>query len=213
MKRSNLFIAFEGIDGSGKSTQLRLLADRLRREGHRVYCTSEPTDSPIGSVIRNVFKHRIEADHRTIAALFAADRIDHLVNRTDGILAKLDEGFTVLCDRYYFSSYAYQGIHMPVDWVIEINAPAVNMLRPDLHIYIDLEPAESMRRVHNGRSSTELYETTENLRAVRQQYLDCLNRFRPNESWCLLSGADSPEEVAKAVWVMVAPLLVEREGS
>ncbi|MCC6753897.1 MAG: dTMP kinase [Saprospiraceae bacterium] len=213
MKRRNLFIAFEGIDGSGKSTQLRLLADRLRREGHRVYCTSEPTDSPIGSLIRNVFKHRIEADHRTIAALFAADRIDHLVNRSDGILRKLEEGYTVLCDRYYFSSYAYQGIHMPVDWVIEINAPAVNMLRPDLHIYIDLEPAESMRRVQNGRSSTELYETTENLRAVRQQYLDCFNRFRSGENWCLLSGEDTPEEVAKAVWVMVAPLLVKREGA
>ena len=91
--RKNLFIALEGIDGSGKSTQVKLLSDHLKSAGHKVYATFEPTDSPIGSVIRNIFKHIIEADHRTIAALFAADRLDHLLNKTNGILKKLEEHF------------------------------------------------------------------------------------------------------------------------
>jgi len=87
--KTNLFIAFEGIDGCGKSTQVKLLTESLKNAGHRVYSTYEPTDSPIGSVIRNIFKHRIEADHRTIAGLFVADRLDHLLNKTNGILKKI----------------------------------------------------------------------------------------------------------------------------
>src|SRR5262245_51231307 len=104
MKKS-LFIAFEGIDGSGKSTQVKLLSEKLKNEGHKVYSTYEPTDSPIGSVIRNIFKHRIEADEKTIAGLFVADRLDHLLNKTNGVLKKIEEGYTVITDRYYFSSY------------------------------------------------------------------------------------------------------------
>ena len=133
--KKNLFIAFEGIDGSGKSTQVKLLTDSLKKAGHKVYSTFEPTDSPIGSVIRNIFKHRIEADHRVIAGLFVADRLDHLLNKTDGILKKLEEGYTVITDRYYFSSYAYHGTHMSLDWVIEANSLSADLLRPDLNIH------------------------------------------------------------------------------
>src|SRR5687768_16155904 len=161
--KKNLFIAFEGLDGSGKSTQVKLLSDRLKKEGLKVYATFEPTDSPIGSVIKNIFKHRIEADHRTIAALFVADRLDHLLNKTNGILKKLEEGYTVISDRYYFSSYAYHGTHMSMDWVIEANSLSADLLRPDLNIYIDISPEVSMKRLNNGRSSTELYETTEKI--------------------------------------------------
>ena len=85
----NLFIALEGIDGSGKSTQTKLLAAKLEAAGHKVHITFEPTDSPIGKIIRDIFNHRMEADHRTIAALFAADRLHHLLNKEDGILKML----------------------------------------------------------------------------------------------------------------------------
>src|SRR5688572_21811381 len=119
--KKKLFIAFEGIDGCGKSTQARLLADKLISDGQKVYLTCEPTDSPIGSIIRNVMKGKMEADHRTIAGLFVADRLDHLLNKTNGIIKMMEDGFTVITDRYYFSSYAYQGTHMPLEWVIAAN--------------------------------------------------------------------------------------------
>ena len=119
--KKNKFIAFEGIDGCGKSTQVKLLSEQLSRQGHKVYITCEPTDSAIGKIIRSIFKHEMEADHRTIAGLFVADRLHHLLNKTDGILKKLSEGYTVITDRYYFSSYAYHGAHIDMDWVIEAN--------------------------------------------------------------------------------------------
>ena len=70
----NLFIAFEGIDGSGKSVQVQLLAESMEKAGYKVYSTFEPTDSRIGSIIKDIFKHKMEADHRVIAGLFVADR-------------------------------------------------------------------------------------------------------------------------------------------
>ncbi|MFM7329381.1 MAG: dTMP kinase, partial [Bacteroidota bacterium] len=152
-----LFIAFEGIDGSGKSTQVALLAEHLESIGHRVYCTAEPTTRPIGKMIREIFAGKQEADHKVIAALFAADRLDHLLNSEDGILKKMEEGFTVLSDRYFLSSYAYHSVHMPMDWVIEANRMAKDILKPDVHIFIDAEPEVCMERIRKNRTSTELY--------------------------------------------------------
>src|SRR5665213_3456608 len=133
--KKNFFIAFEGIDGSGKSTQVKLLAERLEKAGLKVHTTFEPTESPMGKLIRDVFNHRMEADHRTIAALFVADRLNHLLNKTNGILKMLDEGYTVITDRYYLSSYAYQSPYMDLDWVIAANSLSADLLRPDLNIY------------------------------------------------------------------------------
>ncbi len=149
--RKNLFIAFEGIDGSGKSTQVKLLAEKLSAEGHRVYTTCEPTDGAIGTLLRNILKGHQEADHRTIAGLFLADRLDHLLNKTNGLVKKLEEGFTVITDRYYFSSYAYHSVHMPMDWVIAANSICAGILRPDLNIYINVSPEVSMQRINANR--------------------------------------------------------------
>jgi dTMP kinase len=206
--KKNLFIAFEGIDGSGKSTQVKLLSDNLKKSGHKVYSTCEPTDSPIGSVIRNIFKSRIEADHRVIAGLFVADRLDHLLNKTDGILKKLEEGFTVITDRYYFSSYAYQGIHMPLDWVIEANSMSADLLRPDLNIYIDISPDISMKRLNNGRSSIELYETKDNLINVRTKYFEAFEQLKIQEHVFVTDGNRSPMEIAADIWNEVTQIAV-----
>jgi len=174
MSVKNLFIAFEGIDGSGKSTQVKLLAEYLTQRGHKVYTTFEPTDSRIGVMIRDIFNHRMEGDQRVIAALFAADRLNHLLNNTDGILKKLSEGYTVITDRYYFSSYAYHSVHnIDMEWVIQANSLSADLLRPDLNIYIDISPEVSMERIKNGRKNLEMYETIENQRNVYEKYQDC----------------------------------------
>ncbi|WP_040298598.1 dTMP kinase [Arcticibacter svalbardensis] len=198
--KKNLFIAFEGIDGSGKSTQVKLLTDRLIKEGTKVYNTFEPTKSPIGSIIRDIFTHKIEADHRTIAGLFVADRLDHLLNKTDGILKKLDEGYTVITDRYYFSSYAYHSVHMDLNWVIEANALSAGLLRPDLNIYIDIDPELSMDRLNKGRSIIELYETTDNLQQVRNKYLEVIAVLKEEEKVLVIDGNASQEAVAAKIW-------------
>jgi|SRR6185312_235324 len=206
--KKNIFIAFEGIDGSGKSTQVKLLTDSLKKAGHKVYATFEPTDSPIGSVIRNIFKHRIEADHRVIAGLFVADRLDHLLNKTNGILKKLEDGYTVITDRYYFSSYAYHGTHMSLDWVIEANSLSADLLRPDLNIYIDISPDISMKRLINGRSSIELYETKENLRNVRDKYLEAIEQLKFNEHIFMTNGNRPSDEIASDILNEVSQITV-----
>src|SRR5664279_813328 len=202
----NLFIALEGIDGSGKSTQVKLLSENLTKAGHEVYSTFEPTDSPIGSIIRNIFNHTMEADHRTIAGLFVADRLDHLLNKTNGILKKIAEGYTVITDRYYFSSYAYQGIHMPLDWVIEANSLSADLLRPDLNVYIDILPEISMTRLHQGRSSIELYESIENLTNVRDKYFEIFERLKSRETIFITEGNRSPEIIAADIWTEISEI-------
>jgi dTMP kinase len=205
--KKSYFIAFEGIDGSGKSTQVKLLSDRLKQEGFKIYTTFEPTDSPIGSVIKNIFRHRIEADHRTIAGLYVADRLDHLLNKTNGILKKMEEGFTVITDRYYFSSYAYQGTHMSLDWVIQANSLSAEILRPDLNIFIDVSPEVSMQRLSEGRDMIQLYESLENLHHVRNKYLEVFERLKLEEKVVTIEGNRTPPAIATDIWDHVYALL------
>jgi dTMP kinase len=198
--KKNFFIAFEGIDGSGKSTQVKLLTEKLTEAGLKVYTTCEPTDSPIGKMIREIFSHRMEADHRTIAGLFVADRLDHLLNKTNGILKKLEEGYTVITDRYYFSSYAYQSPYMDLKWVIEANSLSANLLRPDLNIYIDISPELSIDRLNKGRTSIELYETLENLQNVREKYFEVMELLKSEERVLITDGNRSPEVISNDIW-------------
>lgn len=198
--KKNLFIAFEGIDGAGKSTQIKILAERLTAAGHQVYLTFEPTDSPIGSMIRNIMRGKMKVDHKTIAGLFVADRLDHLLNETTGIVRKIKEGFTVLTDRYYFSSYAYHGTHMDMDWVINANAMSAEILRPDVNIFIDVAPEVSMHRLNNNRNTTELYETLENLKQVRAKYFEAFDKLKHEENIVFINGNHSLEAISNDVW-------------
>lgn len=190
----NLFIAFEGIDGSGKSTQVRNVARYLESLGHNIYITCEPTDNPIGKMIRDIFNHRMEADQRVIAALFVADRLHHLLQAGEGILRKMEEGFTVLTDRYYFSSYAYHTVHnIDLEWVIDANSLSAQLLKPDVNIYLDMPPEKSMERILKGRQHVEMYETLENQMQVYSQYEAAFTRLATEET-ILRINADQPEE-------------------
>lgn len=198
--KNNLFIALEGIDGSGKSTQAKMLSEKFSAEGYKVYTTFEPTDRFIGSSIRNILKGNIKADERTIAALFAADRLDHLLNEENGILKKLGEGYTVITDRYYFSSYAYHGTHMDMDWVIASNEMSAKLLKPDINIFIDVSPEVSMQRISANRQITELYETHENLQNVREKYFEAFEKLKEQEKIFIINGNQSPEVINADIW-------------
>ncbi len=183
------FIVFEGIDGCGKSTHVKLLKNYLESKNILCYVTFEPTDSPIGSLIHQCMSGRIEADDKTIAGLFVADRLDHLFNKTNGIIEKLNQGYTVISDRYYFSSYAYHGVSMPMKWVIEANKLSAEALKPDINIYIDVDPKTSWLRLCK-RGSLEKYEKIEYLEKVREKYFEAFETIKDEKVRIINSDKD-----------------------
>lgn len=197
------FIAFEGIDGSGKSTQVQMLRDRLKNEGIYSYTTMEPTDSPIGSLIHQIMMGRMKTDNKVIAALFVADRLDHLLNDVNGIKAKIDEGTTVITDRYYFSSYAYHSIDMPMDWVIQANEQSKNILQPTVTIFIDVEPDIAIKRIAQNRAHQELFEKKSRLVRVKEQYMAAFEKLRDIENIIIVDGNRFQEEIAEDIWTQI----------
>ena len=134
------------MDGSGKTTQMNLLADRLRAEGVPVAVTAEPTASPDGKRLRQALSGAVAAGAEELATLFLLDRIGHNLAQ-DGIDACLRAGVTVLCDRYYYSSIAYQGgdDSARMAWVCRMNLDCPAVRRPDACLLFDLEPETAMR--------------------------------------------------------------------
>ena len=141
------FLTVEGLDGSGKGTQIERLTDALDRWGYEVVHTREPGGTPIGEKIRDILLDRENAgmSPETEAMLYAASRAQHVREK---ILPAVAAGRVVLCDRYLDSSVAYQGggRQLGIDEVLQINAPAVKDAMPDLTVYLDLDHHESLRR-------------------------------------------------------------------
>lgn len=203
----NLFIAIEGTDGSGKSTQAGLLAQRLSAEGHKVHLTFEPTNGHIGKLLRSILKGEISVDQKAIAGLFLADRLDHLLNDQDGIVKKMNEGFTVVSDRYYFSSYAYHSVYMDMDWVIACNEMCAQILRPHLNIFVDVPPEVCMQRINDNRETPELYETADILRKVRANYFTAFAKLTNSEEVTVIDGNKDIHAVSDTIWSSVSGLL------
>lgn len=200
------FLALEGIDGSGKSTQLQLLLERLRARGVECCGTREPSDGPVGAMIRQILTGRVTADNRVIAGLFAADRLDHLVNRRDGILEQVRSGVTVVTDRYYFSSYAYHSVDVDMDWIIDSNRLSAELLRPDATIFLDVPVRRALERIGQNRSHTELFEKEDRLTATREKYLEAFERLRDRETVAVIDAGGDVETVAERVWAAVSHL-------
>lgn len=207
MAERGKFVAFEGIDGSGKSTQIQLLAARLRERKSAPYITMEPTDSPIGCLIQQIMTGRVKTDNRVIAALFAADRLDHILNDVNGLKEKIDNGTNVLTDRYYFSSYAYQCVDMPMEQVIAMNEPSSDILRPDLNIFIDIDEDTAMERILKNRCQTELFEKKSRLKKTREGYMEAFERLKDREHILIIDGTLTIEEIAQQVWNAVEEIL------
>lgn len=206
-KKKGRFIVFEGIDGSGKSTQIELLKKRLEEMGTPVYLTREPTDGPYGSMLHNIMTGRLEACQETIAAMYVADRMDHIKNSYNGMLKKLEEGYTVISDRYYLSSYAYQGAHIPMEYVIMANSVCAEAMRPDLHLFLDLEPEVSFARISKNRTDFEIYEKLDNLQKTRDQYYEAFERVKDTEHIAVINADQSVESLSEAIWEQVAKAL------
>ena len=193
------FIVLEGIDGCGKSTQIALLAERLRAEGREVALTAEPTSSPSGKMLREALGGKDKRTACEMAALFLLDRIYHNVSE-DGIGALLAKGVDVICDRYYYSSLAYQGRETDFEWVRAMNLDCPEIRRPDLCIFLDLEPSVSLERIAASRTSTEIYEKKELLEKFRARFLSVFEMLKATDSVAIVDAARSIDEVAEDVY-------------
>ena len=160
------FIVFEGIDGAGKSTQIALLAALLRARGRTVVTTAEPTETDTGRLLRAALSGNPPRTGAQMAALFVLDRIGH----SQAIKALLDSGTDVICDRYYYSSLAYQGSICDYEWVRHMNCDCPDIIHPDLCVFLDLAPAAALARIRRRGEATEIYEKEETLTRVRETF-------------------------------------------
>ena len=195
-----VFIAFEGIDGSGKSTHIRLLSQELRRRGFNVLRTAEPTRTGIGRLIRRSIQESSNRMPPVVEALlFAADRVNHVKHVIEPALA---EGRIVLSDRYLHSSLAYQGSGgVDLDWIRLINRFAP---RSDLCIYLDIPPEVGMERMRSRRKT--VFEVLSLQQRIRELYL----RFVREGELLLIDGNRAVQEVQRDVREAVLNLLREK---
>ena len=195
MANRGAFIVIEGLDGSGKTTQARLLAEKLSRS-HRTVYTAEPSRGKIGTFIRERCLYGEKRLATTVEALlFAADRIEHVENEIKPAMA---QGRLVICDRYFYSSLAYQGSSdLSIDWIAEINRYA---LKPNFAVFIDVTPEKVLQRLNRRKSVMENLETQ---RKVREIYL----KYVAKGDLTRINGDKPLEEVRKELSTVVLKFL------
>ncbi len=203
-----LFIVFEGIDGAGKSTQARLLAEALEREGKQVYITAEPTPLPSGRALREVLGGKVKKTPCEIALMFAEDRVAHNKDGEIGIEKLLADGVCIICDRYYYSSLAYQGSQCDYEWVRSLNTRCPEIRHPDLCIFLDLTPTESMKRIMSAnRDGTEIYETEEILAKVRDTFMKVLDDMKQEDRIAVIDASRDIDTIATDILAAVRSVL------
>ena len=204
------FIVFEGIDGSGKTTQARMLAEYLEKNGRKPSLTAEPTTLPTGLALREALGGKIKRTECQMAVMFVDDRIAHNVHPTEGIAALLDSGVDVISDRYYYSTLAYQGQSTDYEWVKGMNINCPEIKKPDLCIYIDLLPEQSLERISKGRDSVEIYENLDTLTKVREKFLAVISDLKDTENIHIIDGYRPLEEIFADIRREVEILLQEK---
>lgn len=203
--RGGTFITVEGGDGSGKTTLIHSLAQKLQEKGHEVLITREPGGSPIAEAIRAIILNteNTAMDARTEALLYAAARRQHLAEK---VFPALQRGVDVLCDRFVDSSLVYQGFgrQLGLDAVWEINRFATEGCMPDLTLYLDLDPEIGLQRIQdNGERELNRLDL-ESLafhRRVREAYLLVAQQFK--ERIVTIDASVTAEELAAKAWSLV----------
>ncbi len=190
-----MFIVFEGLDGSGSTTQSRLLAQKFEKKGVPVFLSKEPTDtSPIGKMIREVLQHKWTISPEGLQLLFTADRAEHIKN---AIVPALKNNQIVISDRYAMSSIAYGGIDLDIKWLKELNR---NFIQPDITFLFKLKPEKCIKRIIGRGSEFELFEKTEKLEKIWENYekisVDLKNIH-------IINAEKSIEEISEEIWRII----------
>ena len=189
-----VLVNLEGIDGCGKSTQSKLLREKLEEKGEKVLILKEPTKRPHGQKLWDVLHGKRKASNEEILELFVLDRKQHVEEK---IQPALDDGTMVLMDRYYYSSMAYQ-VAGGID-VEEIRKKHVFAPKPDVVLIFDLPVSVALERV-KGHSDADEFEKEEHLEKVREAYLDLEN----DPLVRIVDATGTPEEIFGNVWKLVS---------
>lgn len=200
----NNFVVFEGIDGAGTSTQLKIL--KSRPESSKIDFSAEPTDCETGKFLRQVLGGKVELDPKTTAYLFAADRAEHVYGK-NGIINSIKNNKAVIIDRYLFSSLAYQGVSCGKELPRKLNE---DFPLPQILFFFDIAPEKSLTRI-KSRDVTEIYENNEYLTQTRKQYLDVIEEYKNLESAkdmkiIMIDATQSVEEISKIIWSHISKL-------
>lgn len=205
--RKGRFIVFEGLDGSGKSTQIRLLAQRLEEKGRRVFRTAEPTDLPTGKLLRQELGGSGEVDPAYLAGLFLTDRAAHNTHPETGISAALEQGMDVISDRYYYSSFAYQGMDTDLKWVMDMNLNCPVIRKPDLCIFLDVDNKTCKERIDSRQEKLEIYERdAEVLSRIRGKFFEVFRLLEGRENIRVVQANRPAEEIAEEILKLVEEL-------
>lgn len=186
----NDFIVFEGIDGAGTSTQLEIISKKM---GEQIWTTAEPTSSPIGKLIRDFLKGNFSLTENTVTRLFAADREEHIYGE-NGIISHLKQGKKVFCDRYFFSTFAYQ-----TSPIMKEQNKAFPF--PQHLFFFDIKPEISLTRIQT-RKEREIYEKQEILAKTYQRYLEAIEagkREEPDMKVHIINAEKSIEEIHREI--------------
>lgn len=186
------FYVFEGLDGAGTTTQAELLVSYLKSVGHRVDFDREPTDGPVGVHIRDILAGRANADHHSLALLFAADRRSHMFDEEHGVVARHKEQVRVVCDRFLPSSLAYQGVTCGIQQVLSFNG---DLPVPRHLFFLDVPVSVCLSRL-STRSEREIFEQEAFLIETLEAYEHALNHMATRGSSIhRIDGTQSVEEV------------------
>ena len=188
------FIVIEGLDGAGTTTQKKEIESELNAIGLKTYTTHEPTDNPIGRIVRAVLRSEFSTTPEALAYLYTSDRHDHLYNNEYGLIKHIENGEIVISDRYFFSSIAYQSVECDPDFVRMINSP---FPLPEIVIFVDTPVSACLNRIEKRGEEKEIFDKSEFLEKVRANYIEEFKNLPPEVRFLRIDGNLSIEEIKK----------------
>ncbi len=190
-KKRGKFIVFEGLDGSGQSTQAEMLTSYLKKRKVKAHLTKEPTNNLIGGLIRGRLQGDWKSTPECLQLLFAADRAHHLDREVAPLLKK---GVNVICDRYFFSSIAFGSLEIDDwEWLKSINK---RFISPDIVFYLKVSPKTCIKRISENRFSFELFEKEKKLEVIEKSYKKIAKEY---DFFQIIDGEKSISEVSEEI--------------
>ena len=198
------FVVFEGLDGSGTSTQIKLIGEKIPSE--KCFITAEPTENEIGKFLRKMLQAKVKLAPKTAAYLFASDRCEHVYGE-NGILQNCQNGKIVLSDRYLFSSLAYQSPICGKEMVSKLNQ---DFPLPKILFFFEIDPKDSLNRVFERSkqtgAQTEIYEKLEIQQKTYQAYQNVILDYEKSQNEMQIIRIDatkSIEQIHEKIWNII----------
>lgn len=190
------FIVFEGLDGSGTSTQIEML--KRRDEAKKIFFTAEPTESETGKFLRKILGGKTKVSAQAAAYLFAADRAEHLWAK-GGIAEQCESGKIVVCDRYIFSSLAYQGATCGEELPKMLNRP---FPLPEILFFFDIKSDDALKRIEARGEKKEIYENKKMLDETAARYKKAIDEFKSQGEMKVveIDATLAKDEIAEKIW-------------